>query len=546
MTLRSTFVNFLPKGLLSKRLLSKNLLSRFKESDKTEDIKKPSTDTIDTTSIKSMAGILGVADSNPDEILKKQGVKIYDEMEAKDTHVYSVYQTRKLAIAMTPWDIYPGEDNDRAREIADFIFTAIDDCKGTFAEDIKQLLDAIGKGFSILEIVWKLVEKGRWKGKYTVDELLFHKQKYWFFKDKRWHKSDESVILFGDSAMRGVPVPWEKIIHFAYDAEDNLYGRAAFKPCYYFYWFKKEGWKSWIIFLNKYGTPTAVGKYPKSAKPSEQTKLLDIVETIQEETGVIVPDGMDLSFLEASHAGPASYRELADACNAEISKAILGATQTVEEGRRGSYALSRAHSEVRRERVEADVVEISDVIQQQLVKRLVDFNFITDVYPQFIMKTFAGRDTEVTRKKAPIAKIPEKVPVIVPEEPVEIIPEKTPEELIGAPVIPEKIPEEKIIPEKSEVTAESEVIAEPEVTIELKKTFERVKNSVLKNYERKQSPEPINVGPIKKILKDKFDDKKAFRLAKKIKAYIEIRIKPENVEEIFEEALEQLREELKK
>ena len=532
MTLRSTFVNFLPRNFLPR-----NLLSKFKESAKTEEIKKPPMDTIDTTSIKSVAGILGGADANPDEILKKQGVKIYDEMEAKDTHVYSVYQTRKLAIAMTPWDIYPGDDSDRAKEIADFVLTAIDDCKGTFAEDIKQLLDAIGKGFSILEIVWKLVEKGRWKGKYMVDELLFHKQKYWFFKDRRWHKSDESVILFGNSAMQGTPVPWEKIIHYAYDAEDNLYGKAAFKPVYYFYWFKKEGWKSWIIFLNKYGTPTAIGKYPKGAKAAEQTKLLDIVETIQEETGVIVPDGMEISFLEASHAGTASYRDLADACNAEISKAILGATQTVEEGRRGSYALSRAHSEVRRERVEADVVEIADVINQQLVRRLVDFNFVTDIYPQFIMKTFIGRDTEVAKKKAPIAKIPEK--------PAEAAPEKIPEELIGAPVIPEeKIPEEKIVPEKvpeKKITPE-----EPEVTSELKKVFERVKSSVLKNYEKKQSPEPINVGPIKKILQDKFDEKKAFRLAKKVKTYLGVRINPENIEEVFSEALEQLNQELKK
>ena len=246
---------------------------------------------------------------------------------------------------------------------------------------------------------------------------------------------------------------------------------------------------------------------------------------------------MDIKFLEASHAGTVSYRDLADACNAEISKAILGATQTVEEGRRGSYALSRAHSEVRRERVEADVVEISDVIQQQLVKRLVDFNFITDIYPQFIMKTFVGKDTPVPKKKkTPIAKLPEKIPEVVPEE------------LIGAPE--EIVPEEKILPEEKipeEKTPEEKIIPEePEVTAELKKTFERVKSSVLKNYEKKQSPEPINVGPIKKILLDRFDDKKAFRLAKKVKTYIEVRIKPENIEEVFSEALEELEEELKK
>jgi len=536
MTIRSTFLSFLPKALRV----------RFDESaDETVATKKkkesPPMDMIDTTSIQSISGSIGGVDQNPDEILKKEGVKIYDEMEAKDTHVYSVYQTRKLAVSMIPWDIYPGDDSERQKDMADFVLTAIDDCKGTFAEDLNQLLDAIGKGFSILEIVWKLVDSGRWKGKYMIEELLFHKQRYWYFQDKRWHKADESVTLFGASARNAKPVPWEKIIHYAYDTVDNFYGRGAFKPCYWFYWFKKAGWKSWIIFLNKYGTPTAVGKYPKGAIKGDQQKLLEIVETIQEETGVILPEGMEISFLEASHAGPASYRELADACNAEISKAILGATQTVEEGRRGSYALSRAHSEVRRERVAADVVDISDVIQQQLVKRLIDYNFITDVYPQFIMKPFEGKDTPVAekkKKKAPIAKLPPKeevIPNIVPKE----LPEEIPS--IGAPVKP--IEEEPSSPE--EPTEPLEVPLEP--SAELVKTFVRVKSSVKRNYAKKSSPLPINVGPIKKVLREEFgEEEKAVRLAGKVKTYIEVRITPDNIDEVFGEALEQLSNELKK
>ena len=526
MTLRSTFAVIFPRIFGEKKTEDVS-----KGKDKSE--KTPPMNKIDTASLQSISGALGGGDKNPDEILKSKGVAIYDEMEAKDTHVYSVYQTRKLAVSMIPWEIYPGDDSPKQQEMAEFVHTAIDDCKGTFTEDLNQLLDAIGKGFSILEIVWKLVDEGRWKGKYMIEELLFHKQKYWYFQDERWHKSDESVALFGSAPMNAKPVPWEKIIHYAYDAEDNFYGRAAFKSCYWFYWFKKEGWKSWIIFLNKYGTPTAVGTYPPGSDVIEQQKLLDIVETIQEETGVIIPEGMAISFLEASHAGPASYRDLADACNAEISKAILGATQTVEEGRRGSYALSRAHSEVRRERVEADSVDIADVIQQQLVKRLIDYNFVTDIYPQFIMKTFEGKDSPVAerkKKKTPIAKLP-------PKE--EVIPEVVPEEVppgIGAPV--ELVKEEKEPPETPPELP-------PEPSAELVKVFDRVKTSVKRNYAKKNSPTPINVGSIKKLLKEKFgEEDKAFRFAEKVKTYIEVRIKPDNIDAIFAEALKQLSQEL--
>lgn len=349
------------------------------------------TPSIERLFVKSIASVLGSVDSNPDEVLKKQGISAYDDMEAKDAHVYSVYNTRKLAISLIPWEILPADDSPNSIDMADFVFQAIDDIHGPFCEKIKQLLDAIGKGFSILEIVWKLKDSGRWAGKYTIEDLIFHKQKYWFFKDRRWHKSEDSTAIFDiGSNLTGTPVPWSKIIHYAFDEADSLYGRAAFKPIYWYSWFKKEGWKSWIIFLNKFGSPTVLGRFPDGAPKAQQDLLLSVIETIQEETGIIIPESMAISLLEASRSGPVSFRELSDACNAEISKAILGATQTVEEGRRGSYALSRAHSEVRHERVEADAIVIADIIQQQLVKRLIDFNFITDLYPQFVMR-FRGK-----------------------------------------------------------------------------------------------------------------------------------------------------------
>lgn len=481
---------------------------------------KPPLDALDTSSIKNLAAVLGRADQNPDQILKLKGVAIYDDMEAKDTHIYAVYQTRKLALATIPWEILPADNSPRSKEIADFVFTTIDDCRGTFSEDIKQLLDAIGKGFSILEIKWRLNDKGKWKGKFGIEELLFHKQKYWFFKDNRWHKSEESIVLFGDGNMDGKPVPWEKIIHYAYDAEDNLYGRAAFKPCYWFYYFKKEGWKSWVVFLNKYGTPTATGEYPAGTKPADQTKLLQIVESIQEETGIIFPTGMKIAFLEATHAGTVSYKDLSDACNAEISKAILGATQTVEEGRRGSYALSRAHSQVRRERVEADAIEISDVFQHQLVKRLVDFNFITDIYPQFVMKYAKTVETPIPVKKAPAEK-PAEGPA---EGPAEKPTEKTPAKIsVKTPAL-------------SPPTEEIELLQQP---------LKKIKKSVLQSWRRGKKP-VINVGSLKNALSEKFGEEKAFELAKNAKTYIEENIEVANIDEVFDEVFGNLREDVLK
>jgi len=51
----------------------------------------------------------------------------------------------------------PASDRQRDKEIADFVFTVIDDAKGIFSEDIFQLMDAVGKGFAVLEIPAKVL-----------------------------------------------------------------------------------------------------------------------------------------------------------------------------------------------------------------------------------------------------------------------------------------------------------------------------------------------------------------------------------------------------
>jgi len=409
---------------------------------------------IDTTGVATLSSVLGLAQENPDEILKREGRKIYEEMVDKDAHLNAVYTTRRLALSRIPWEIKPADSSSEAKTHADFVRDAIMNCRGLFAEDIRQLADAIGKGFSVLEIRYKFIQSGRWKGKYGLKELVFHKQRYWRFRKQQVKKlTSEEVLFVGDNDFSGQTVPWEKVIHYAYMADDNLYGNAAFKPLYFMFWFKKEaGWKLWVVFLEKFAAPTVVGKYPPKAKDPEKEKLLECITVIQQETGITIPDTMSLEFMEASHAGPASYATLIDACNAEISKVLLGATQTVQEGRRGSYALARTHSEVRRERVEADAIDIMDVIQQQLVKRLVDYNFKTEEYPQFLMRFPQERTI-------PLEEGPGQPEKVGPESEVFPLPGEVDEKLAGPELTPEE-QEIKLTPEKQEIelTPEKEEI----------------------------------------------------------------------------------------
>ncbi|WP_449423647.1 phage portal protein family protein, partial [Rhodanobacter lindaniclasticus] len=55
--------------------------------------------------------------------------------------------------------------------------------------------------------------------------------------------------------------------------------------------FKRNGLKFWLIFLEKFGMPTGVGKYDATATDGEKAKLLQAVRAIQTDSGMIIPKG---------------------------------------------------------------------------------------------------------------------------------------------------------------------------------------------------------------------------------------------------------------
>ena len=80
-------------------------------------------------------------------------MELFEEMEEKDPHLFSQLQTRKNAVTGLDFEIIPFSDDPRDKEIADFIEEQINGIESL--EDVEtDLLDAIGKGFAVSEIMW--------------------------------------------------------------------------------------------------------------------------------------------------------------------------------------------------------------------------------------------------------------------------------------------------------------------------------------------------------------------------------------------------------
>jgi len=326
---------------------------------------------------------------NPDPTLrteaKGKGLKLYDEVD-RDPHAGSVLQTRYLAVVGKEWDVIPAESSKLKAEstdqkIADFVKQTL---KATnFEQAIQEILQAILYGFYVAEVIWKVKD-----GAIAISKIRSkHPRRFSFTQDRALR------LLTPQNMIDGEELPERKFIQFTYGSSDNPYGKGLGQKLWWPVWFKKHGIKFWLVFLEKFGMPTAVGKYPPGTDPDQQQKLLDAIDALQNETGVKIPDTMAIDLLEASRTGKVTYETICEYMDKQISKAVLGQTLTTEVGAKGSYAASKTHDEVRHDVLEADASLLCELLNETLIPWIVDYNFplVTD-YPTFVIRTEEEKD----------------------------------------------------------------------------------------------------------------------------------------------------------
>lgn len=80
--------------------------------------------------------------------------ELFEEMEEKDTHLFSQLQTRKNAVLGLEYEVMPYSDSTEDKKIADFVSDNVKNIIGNFDDSLLELLDAIGKGYAMTEIIW--------------------------------------------------------------------------------------------------------------------------------------------------------------------------------------------------------------------------------------------------------------------------------------------------------------------------------------------------------------------------------------------------------
>lgn len=291
-------------------------------------------------------------------------MELFEEMEEKDSHLFSELQKRKQAVLGLDWEIVPYSSSRADRKAAQLVQDALE-FEG-LEDALLDLLDAIGKGFSVCEIMWKIAG-----GRAMVDRLKWVHPKRITFGGK-----DEFRLLTEQEPVRGIELPENKFVVHRYRARSGHPSRAGIvRVCAWMYLFKNYAVKDWVTFAEVYGMPLRVGKYDASTSPEDKEKLIQAIVQLGTDAAGIISKSTEIEFVQAVKGATDNvYETLAEFCNKEMSKAILGQTLTADVSDRGSYAASQTHNEVRRDLTRADAKALAETLRRDLFRPLVRFN----------------------------------------------------------------------------------------------------------------------------------------------------------------------------
>ena len=307
----------------------------------------------------------GLITHSTDTVLRQQGggnAIIYEEL-ARDDQVKTCRQQRELALISKEWGVDPGDSSRKAKKAADRLTQVLE--RLSWDDKTQKMLAAVLYGYSVSELMWATdgVE-------ITLSDIKVRNRRRFGFLPSGELRM-KTFAHYGE----GEALPPGKFWAFSCgaDHDDEPYGLGLGHYLYWPVWFKKNGIKFWLLFLEKFGQPTAVGKYPVGSSDAEKTRLLQALSAIQSSTAIRIPDGMQIEFLEAARSGTADYTALIDRMNASISKVYLGHASAADEtpGRLGGQSTA---TDVRDDLIRADADLICGSFNRTVAKWLTFYN----------------------------------------------------------------------------------------------------------------------------------------------------------------------------
>ena len=337
------------------------------------------------------------------------------DIEERDLHYLAVLSTRKESVACLEPAIRAASKSALDQKIAEYVEETLFD--RTLDLSLLDILDAIGKGFSVCEIIWDQDGPTEW-----FPRKLKYRDPRWFMFD--WISGEEVLVRTLRTEGQMVPIvqqhgrvtpepgslgqigiqpatapldPFKFVTHIS-KAKAGLPIRGGLaRAAAWAYLFKSYILKDWVTFCEVYGQPLRVGKYNPGATEEDKQTLLTAISSIGTDSAAIIPESMVIEFVESKSVTQNGelYHRAVEYIDDALSKAVLGQTLTTQMPRQGggSRAAAQVHDAVRRDILAFDARRLSATITRDLIIPMVQLTFGEQkAYPRFWLSIPADQD----------------------------------------------------------------------------------------------------------------------------------------------------------
>ncbi len=313
--------------------------------------------------------------SNPDNI----SVETYEKMYLTDETVASGIDYLVTAV-MSRIGAYEHEN----QEIADFINKNFEKMDGNLNLAVQEILSALWAGYSGTEIIYRAEA-----GKIWLDHLAtYHPRTVWFNVDRTTGRlSDKGILQWRINWGAPVDIPTEKCIIYTHQKRfGNYYGTSGLKRVYKNWLLKDALLKSWATALDRFGAPLIGATVPDSDlddpdNPGNRINAIDytlrVLSNLNAKTALAFLDGTEVKPLTnaTGNIGENFYQAVMY-YNKMIYRGLLVPSLVMDEGQRsGSFAMGKAHFDIFQTTIDGIRQNVTEVLLEQLVRRLIDINF---------------------------------------------------------------------------------------------------------------------------------------------------------------------------
>lgn len=338
------------------------------------------------------SGIISGEEYNT-ELTGWRGLRAYDAMRRNDATVNAALSAIKLPITQAQYRVDAASEDDADKEVADFveynILRNID-----WRKFLDESLTYLDFGFAVFEMVFEpQVVNGQTR--IVLTKLGFRKQT----TIQSWEQQSGAPGISQNSNGQIYNIPLQKLVVFTYKQEgDNYEGISLLRTAYKHFYIKDKLYRMDAVGHERQSVGVLEITVPKGAGDKDKKKIITAARELRanEKSYIMHPEGWLVEFMDMKANSLKDVEPSISHHDRQISKNVLA--QFLElgaAGGSGARATSEDHSRLFAMSVQGVAERIAHVLQQTVVKALVDLNFTGRAYPTLTVGNLADDNVPV-------------------------------------------------------------------------------------------------------------------------------------------------------